>query len=90
MTLQDLHSMPDFVNLFTDKRFVAAIQFLREHPDPKNNTGGDATLIIRSEGSWHGWFGCLEKLEQLSRPPQQPTPTISGQKYVAPQPIKSA
>lgn len=86
MTHQKLHELKDFQSLFEDRRFVAAIAYLREHPKPKRNYSlSDATAIIRSEGAWHGWFEALEELENLAQPPRQPSIIQRGQAYQPPQ-----
>lgn len=86
MTHEELHSIPDFGSLFTDKRFVAAMTFMRQHPRPLGNRGStDATAIIRSEGAWHSWFECLETLESLGNVPKTETSQPQRPKYQNPQ-----
>lgn len=85
MTLEELHQIKDFPAIFSDPRLKAALQYLRENPNPKSNkTISDATTIIRSEGAWHGWFEALEELERLSRPPVRLPTSERGRPYQAP------
>ena len=87
MTKTDLHALPKFGELFSDPRFKACITYLREHANPKRNSSlSEATSIIRSEGSWHGWFDALYELEKLSEPPRENPPMQRGPAYPAPQP----
>jgi hypothetical protein len=89
MTLGELHSIRDFAGLFADARLRACLQYLREHPNPKRNTSlSDATSIIRSEGSWHGWFEALAELENLSKPPVDQRLPQRGRPYAQPEESK--
>lgn len=86
MTKSDLHNIKDFGALFSDPRFKACIMYLREHANPKRNTGlSDATTIIRSEGAWHGWFEALYELEKLAEPPRDIQTPQRGVPYAQPQ-----
>lgn len=87
MTLAQLHEIKDFGALFDDPRFKALIQYLRANPRPKSNSAvSDATLIIRSEGAWHGWFDCIEAALGTARGPVQPNEVQRGQPYSKPEP----
>jgi hypothetical protein len=84
MTLQNLHEIPKFVELFSDHRFVAAMIYMREHPEALQNNHIDATMIIRNEGQWKGWFGFARELEALSKPPVQTAPLERVRPYQPP------
>jgi len=88
MTLQQLHEIPKFSELFIDRRFIAAIAYMREHPRPRNTGGSDATAIIKNEGSWCGWFDFAQELEALSKPPSQPETFKRSSPYRAPEPTE--
>lgn len=61
MNLTELHNIPNFSGLFDDARFKGLIHYLQANPEPTSNKGvGDATLIIRSEGAFQGWYECIK------------------------------
>jgi len=87
MTLQELQSTPKFFELFSDQRFVNLLNYLREHPGPlEENVPNDASAIIRSEGSWQGWFRVMKRIGEVGRPTSDPKSPISGLKYQPTQP----
>jgi len=89
MTLQQLHEIKDFSGLFVDRRFIAALAYMREHPKPfEKQPVSDATWIIRNEGAWSGWFDFARELEALSKPPSQPETFKRSSPYRAPEPTE--
>jgi len=86
MTLQKLHEIPKFVELFSDPRFVAAMIYMRENPKALQNNYVDATMIIKNEGAFNGWFNFAKELEALSQPPLQTAPVTRSAPYQPPHP----
>ena len=84
MTLQKLHEIPKFVELFSDPRFVAAMIYMRENPKALQNNYVDATMIIKNEGAFNGWFNFAKELEALSQPPLQVAQVEKGRPYQPP------
>lgn len=90
MNLSELHSINNFIDLFSDPRLKAALIYLREHPKPRDNVNlSDTTAIIRSEGSWQGWFEALEKLEDLKNPSAAQTTLPKSAPYTTNQPTQT-
>lgn len=83
ITKAQLHSLPKFVDLFNDPRFVSAIVHLRENFPNKREGSGD---------EWRGWMGALDALDALREPPKgDPGKITAPAPYTKaePQPVKS-
>jgi hypothetical protein len=63
ITLQDLHSVAGFQQLFADARFIRAIAYLREQNPPAD--------LQNDAAGWKGWKAALDSLETLRFPPLQ-------------------
>lgn len=90
MTLTELHNIPNFSGLFDDARFKGLIHYLQANPEPTSNKGaGDATMIIRSEGAFQGWYECIKTA--LNTAPKAPAiqEPKKGALYANPHPEKT-
>lgn len=90
MTLTELHNISNFSGLFDDARFKGLIHYLQANPEPTSNKGaGDATMIIRSEGAFQGWYECIKTALHTRPKPPEITETKKSPAYSNPHPEKT-
>jgi len=82
MTLQDLHNISKFTELFADPRFVALLHYHREHIGKSHLDNAHTTeALIHRGGFRDGWLEAINEMPKLENPPKPEPEKRDGRLY---------